>query len=80
MAHDPIAFTYEADHHCESCAEKRFGRNEDGEITGTDGEGNSVGVIAPWNEWYANDMYEGNEVAVLTCGTCGEVIEERELA
>lgn len=71
---DPTAYTYEADYHCEGCAEARFGRDEDGWITGTDGEGNEVGVIAPWDEWYANDVYEGNDEAVLSCGTClGEI-------
>lgn len=77
--YEPIAYTYDADTHCESCAEKAFGRNENGFIEGEDSEGNPVGAISPWDEWYANDVYEGNEVAVLYCGTCGEVIEELEL-
>ncbi len=80
MSHEPIAYIYEADHHCEGCAEKRFGRDEHGDITGVDNEGNEVGVIAPWDtDWYANDVYEGRSEAILACGTCGGVIERREL-
>lgn len=77
--HDPIAYTYEADHHCETCAEARFGRDEHGEITGTDNEGNEVGAMAPWDEWYANEVYMGEILATLVCGTCLGVIEELEL-
>lgn len=78
--YDPIAYVYDADYHCESCAEKAFGRDEHGDITGTDSEGNEVSVIAPWDEWCANDLYEGNETATLACGTCGEIIEEVDLS
>lgn len=49
--HDPIAYTYEADTHCPDCAATRFGCDENDFITGTDGEGNPVGVISPWDEW-----------------------------
>ena len=79
MASAPIAYTYEADHHCERCAEQRFGRDEHGDITGTDAEGNEVGALFSTDEWYANELYEGAAKATLGCGTCGEVIEEREL-
>lgn len=71
---DPIAYTYEADHHCESCALERFGRDEYGDITGTDSEGNEVGVVAPWDEW----QQQLEEAETLACGTCGGVIEEYE--
>lgn len=55
--HEPIAYVYEADHHCEGCALDAFGRDEYCDITGIDGEGNEVGVIAPWDDdWYANDI------------------------
>lgn len=64
--HDPIAYTYDADVHCPSCAIARFG-SEPGHPwppeDATDSEGNGVGAIAPWDE--ADD---------LTCGTCGTVI------
>jgi hypothetical protein len=69
---DPVAYTYEADYHCEGCALERFGRDEHGDITGIDGEGNEVGVVAPWSEW---QQFTG-ERETLACGTCGEIIEE----
>jgi len=74
--HDPIAYTYEADTHCPGCTEERFGRGARGFIAedATDSEGNPVGVIAPWDEWY--NVGEGNQT--LACGTCGEVIETYE--
>lgn len=73
MRHEPIAFIYEADTHCPDCAEKRFGRGTRGFIAegAIDHEGNPVGVIAPWDEWFdAGCGYQS-----LACGTCGEVIE-----
>ena len=70
-SHDPIAYIYEADHHCEACALARFGRDEHGDITGIDGEGNEVGVVAPWDEWIQGEG--GPET--LGCGTCGAVID-----
>lgn len=75
----PIAYVYEADYHCPRCALERFGRDEHGDITGVDGEGNEVGALAPWDEWHANDIYEGRKEAILACGTCGEVIERLDL-
>ena len=66
---DPIAYTYEADAHCPSCAEARFGRGADGRWIAdgaTDDEGNDVGAVAPWDEW------EGG----MSCGTCGGIILE----
>jgi hypothetical protein len=74
--HAPIAYTYEADTHCPDCAEKRFGLSPRGFIAedATDGEGNSVGVIAPWDEWY--NIGEGFQT--LSCGTCGVVIETHD--
>lgn len=78
-SHDPIAYTYEADHHCPPCAEKRFGRTDDGFIAGQnadgsesiDSEGNPVGIIAPWDEWCSGEP--GCET--LVCGDCGGVID-----
>lgn len=78
-SHDPIAYTYDADHHCPTCTEERFGRTDDGFIAGqnddgsesTDSEGNRVGVIAPWDEWCSGEP--GCET--LVCGDCGEVID-----
>lgn len=75
----PLAYTYEADYHCESCAAERFGYDDEGHIVGIDSEGNMIGVIFPWDEWWANDAHEGNSRAVLACGTCLDVIETMEL-
>lgn len=72
MKHDPIAYTYEADTHCPECAEKRFGVNGYGFITGVDSEGNEVGVIAPWDEWYDITYYTDQ---TLACATCKRTIE-----
>ena len=66
--HDPIAYTYEADNHCPRCAEERFGPD----CEGIDNDGNSVGAIFPWDEWY--NVGEGNQT--LSCGTCREIIDE----
>lgn len=76
--YDPIAYTYEADHHCPGCAFERFGQDEHGFVpeTAKDGEGNPVGVIAPWDEW---QQFDG-EREVLACGDCGGVIEEYDPA
>ena len=64
----PIAFTYEADHHCPRCTVARFGPD----CEGTDGEGNPVGALFPWDEWH-----EPSEPLpqVLACGTCGDEID-----
>lgn len=84
-SHDPIAYTYDADTHCPPCAEARFGRCRDGWIACPDGhrglpaamdsEGNTVGVIAPWDEWCDPDA-PGEQA--LVCGTCGGVVREHE--
>ncbi len=63
--YDPIAYTYDADYHCPSCAEKAFGRD------GLD-NAEEVGVLAPWDEW---QQFTGED-EVLACGTCGRVIDE----
>jgi len=73
---DPIAYTYEADHHCPGCAFAAFGRDEHGFVPedAVDSEGNPIGAVAPWDEWY--EIGEGNQT--LVCGTCGGVIETYE--
>ena len=70
----PIAYTYDADTHCQTCAEKRFGR-VNGFIAGEgslDSEGNAVGVIAPWDEWQSTL----DECSWLECGTCHDLMDE----
>lgn len=79
MAHDPIAYTYDADVHCPGCAKARFGVCSDGWIgccDATDSEGNHVGVIAPWDEWC--DPIDGEPVHTLACGTCYGVISSHD--
>jgi hypothetical protein len=68
---NPIAYAYEADHHCEDCAERRYGRDANGEITGTDSEGNEVGAVFSNTEWW-----EPSEAMpqTMACGTCCEPI------
>ena len=68
MAYEPIAYTYEADFHCGACAETRFGRDRNRDIVGADREGNAVGVVAPWDEWW-EPSFECAQV--LGCGICG---------
>lgn len=72
---DPIAYMYEADVHCPGCAAERFGVSADGWIAdgAEDSEGNPVGVIAPWDEWWQPSEPLPQ---VLVCGTCGGVIDE----
>jgi hypothetical protein len=74
VVNGPIAYTYEADYHCEACAEARFGMNYADAVAGDaiDAEGNRVGVVAPWDEWQS---FTG-DCEVLACGTCGVVLDE----
>ena len=68
MAHDPIAYVYEASEHCVSCALARFGKDENGFVPedAEDNARNPVGAIFPWDEWDRD----------LTCGTCYESIRK----
>jgi hypothetical protein len=74
--HDPIAYTYEAAHHCPGCTFERFGQDENGfpPESARDSEGNSIGALAPWDEWYDVDSDEGG-VQVLVCDDCGGTID-----
>jgi hypothetical protein len=73
---DPIAYTYEADYHCPYCTKKRFGVDEHGypPETSKDSEGNQLGALAPWDEWY--DIGYGSQS--IYCGTCGDLIDRYE--
>lgn len=75
--YDPIAYIYEADVHCPSCAEARFGRSDRGFIAegSEDFEGNPVGIIAPWDEWHEPSI---TEAQTLNCGTCSYEIDSLE--
>ena len=68
---DPVAYTYEADHHCPACAEARFGPG----VEGIDNEGNAVGAVFPWHvsDMIHDHVSTGVEWHGLTCGTCREV-------
>lgn len=75
MSHDADAYIYDADYHCEDCALRRFGRDEDGDITGEDSEGNEVGVVAPWDESPGLSDHDWDAGPYLfACGTCGTVM------
>jgi hypothetical protein len=72
--HTPIAYTYEADYHCPYCAMKRWGACPDGFIgcpdephRQVDSEGNDIGVLWTWDEWWDTD---GEFPQYLVCGTC----------
>lgn len=77
--HDPIAYTYEGATHCPGCAFVAFGQDEHGYVPedARDGEGNPIGAIAPWDEWYDLDSNEGG-TQVLFCDSCGGVIDTCE--
>ena len=62
-----IGYTYEADHHCGACTVIRFGSTE-----GVDDEGNDVGAVLSWDEWYN----VGAECQTLACGDCGSILDE----
>ncbi len=81
MRGDPIAYTYEADYHCPSCAELRFGRSVAGFIGEDqhDSGGNPVGVVSPWDNLaaeYALDL--GDSAYTVRCGTCNAIVDEYE--
>lgn len=60
MAHRILAWTYEADIHCASCARKRFGDALDNPDT-EDSEGNPLHPVYSWNmeqQEYCGDCLE----------------------
>lgn len=67
VTHSPIAYTYEADHHCEDCTAARFGPD----CEGIDREGNAVGAVFSGDEWF-NAGEEGCDV--LGCSDCGAIL------
>jgi hypothetical protein len=83
MMYDPIAYTYDADYHCPECAEARFGRSVDRFIFGRsvdgfiaegseDSEGNPVGIVSPWDEWWEPSE---DSCQALACGDCGAILD-----
>lgn len=64
---DILAFTYEADYHCISCAIKKFGEKVLKTSIGLeDSEGNEPHPV------FSTDEYESDSV----CGTCDVLIYE----
>jgi hypothetical protein len=84
-----IAYAYDADHRCIDCTKEYIKATVpdieevekilEGMRDFEDSEGNPIHPLFSTDEWYANDIYEGNDSATLACGTCGEIIEEVEL-
>ncbi len=64
---NPVAVYYEADAHCVSCAEARFGQRLYNREPPTDNEGEKVSFAYSWDEFP-----ETGE----NCGDCGRVIAE----
>jgi len=73
-----IAYTYEADYHCENCTKKYFGDDSLGFAFTVDSEGNPVRPLFSTDEWQEFDegFLAENPTQYLTCGDCHEVIEE----
>lgn len=71
-----LAFVYEADYHCADCAEKRFPGITESSEGHEDSEGNEPGALFSDHEWWLNDIAEGADHAVLSCGTCAYIINE----
>ena len=70
---ETIAYVYDESIHCLACAEARFGRDEQGLISGTDTQGNAPVDLAPWDEWWDTTA---PSCQFLHCGSCEVVIDE----
>ena len=71
----PIAYTYEADYHCPKCAGNRFGTSWETVFiveSARDREGNPIGAVAPWDEWWEPSLVE---CQTLNCGMCGRELD-----
>lgn len=71
--HNPIAYTYEADWHCPTCTAERFGNPIPDDAT--DSEGNEIGAVFSWDEWWEPTI---DERQTLNCGDCGEELAVAE--
>ena len=69
----PIAYTYEADHHCYSCTMKRFGTTDldEDDVPVLDSEGNTIGAVWSWDEWF--NIGSGDQT--LNCGDCFDILD-----
>jgi hypothetical protein len=73
-----LAYSYEAAYHCPQCAGNRFGTSwETGFVleSARDSEGNEIGAVAPWDEWFEPLVVT---VQVLACDTCGKELDSYE--
>lgn len=73
----PIAYAYEADWHCPTCAVARFGADEHGFVRegAEDEAGNEPAALAPFDEWIEPQI---EEAQVLSCSDCGAEIARYE--
>ncbi len=80
---DPIAYTYDADYHCPSCAIARFGA-EPGRSwprdDATDAEGNPLGAVFGWDDWCLPCQYGVPGSHSIECADCGAVLREHAAA
>jgi hypothetical protein len=75
MASDVIAWIYDADHHCEQCAEERFGKDFADLDSCVDGEGNEITAVMEWETTLSEDHDWSTGPSVTGCGTCGDIVE-----
>ena len=67
-----LAYLYDGGIHCVECAERRFGREE--ELTASrDTDGQPVGELEVWDEWWDATL---PLCQFLDCSTCGARIDE----
>lgn len=72
MGHlDPIAYTADADYWCRPCIIEVYG-SDDAE----DGEGNPIGAVFSWDEWF-NVGYP--ECETLVCGRCEDELDSAHI-
>jgi len=81
-----IAYAYDADIHCRECTISNIAENYGIERMDVatdfdcyeDFEGNPIHAMFDTDEWYANDIYEGNKTATLNCSDCGKELDRWE--
>lgn len=71
---NPIAYTYEADTHCADCTIAQFGDA----CEGIDREGNEVGAVFGFHQWWQAWEDIDEDTQILACGTCGREIDRVE--
>lgn len=63
-----LCYTYDADYYCAVCAKAQFGTDDHGFVPedAKDSEGNKIGAVFTWDEWYNFD--EGEQQ--INCADC----------